>query len=457
MKNIFSNALFSKKNFYILFAVVLVLKLVLLFGVHIKSPDFFRSVDSIAYTNFAEQLISQGLLMPDVTTNPLGLDTIGPGYPLLIVFFFLFSDSLLILTFVNVVLAHLVSLFTYKIGLLLFKNNFFPFLAAVTVMFNYKAMFYSYRVLKESLAGFLFIWLIYLVILFFIVRKDEYSLRSYFWRIVGIGALSTYLIHTDERFIVHVLSIMLIIILFHSVRYRQRILIAVSYGALVLLLSVPWAARNNAVFGRPIFLSYRTAPYSDPLCSKLGFEWKSIEYSVPASHVYGTISISEAAIDSIAAGLNPTSLSTQTIHHIRLGLEKGIRPHQFSPAQLYWTNFIEFFKIVDFRDDYRASGFLFSGSWSLRHTAASLLCMGIYLPGFIFALLFAHRNRIIMFMLILTAVHGFYHVFFAYVITRYRIPIEPFVVLVGIYGYWQLYTMKRQHSEKKLTEEIVNP
>ncbi|MCD4828095.1 MAG: hypothetical protein K8R90_01520 [Candidatus Cloacimonetes bacterium] len=448
-------SLFSKKNFYILFAIVLVLKIALICGMFYKDPGLLISPDSTDYINFAKQFVSQGLLIPDVTTSPAGLNEIGPGYPLLMSFFYLFIDSILLQVIINVVMGHLISFFAYKIGLLLFKNHVLSFIAAAAVMLNPTIVFYSRVVLKESITGFLFIWLIYLIILYFIDGKEGVSFKSYLWRILGAGALSTYLIHTDERFIIHIFLIMLIIILFHSVRFRKRLLIAVSYGAFILLLSVPWAARNNVVFGRPIFLSYRTASYSDSLFSKLGYEWKEIVAPINTSHIYGSISISEAAIDSIAAGLSPSSVRLRAEENIRLGLDNGVRPHGFSTMRRYLSNFSEFFKLVDLDNDFRASGYKFSKEWPLHQNVASLLSWGIFIPGFIVALLIAYRNRIIIFMFLLIAMHASFHIFIAYVVYRYRTPVTPFVILGGVYGYWLLHTMWRQKSVEKLSTEGV--
>ncbi|MCD4651255.1 MAG: hypothetical protein K8S56_05650 [Candidatus Cloacimonetes bacterium] len=455
-----NKSMFSRKNFYIFFAIILVMKIIFACGVFYKNPDYVTLPDSGDYSNFARQILAQGVFVPDVTTNPLGLAEIAPGYPLLMSFFYLFSDSPLLQVIFNVIMSHLISLFAFKIGLLLFKNNALSFLSATMVMLSPMIMYYSLIILKEPTSSLLFIWLIYLIILYYIVGKKEYSLKTYIWHIVGIGAITTFLIHTDERFVIHILLIMIVILIFDSSSIKMRILTVISYGVLIILLSLPWAIRNHSVYGRPMFLSCRTAPYSDVLLTKLGFEWENknrlpLDCFPRGCNAYTSIQISDAVLDSIEAGFIPTSLDLRAVEHIIMGLEVGIRPYQFSDIHRYWSNFIEFFRIADFENDFRASGFVFTAPWSLKHNIISIFVCAIVLPGFIIALFITIKNRIILFMMLLIAWHAFYHIFIEYAEDRYRIPLSPLITIISMYGYWMVYLKWQQYSNnKKITKGV---
>ena len=166
------------------------------------------------------------------------------------------------------------------------------------------------------------------------------------------------------------------------------------------LLSLPWTARNYVVYREFVPVSLEAVRYIRPVTDRLF----------------------------------PTSPAPETVRDAQ---------RENPPNPGIRDNTIEFWRVARFTDG-TGPGAAGELAWSLRHNAVNIVNYGLLLPFFLYGLYAAFRNRsrgglvlagiIVVYFLIRVQYGGN---------ERARLPIEPMIILLGIYGLNDLVTSIR--------------
>ena len=214
----------------------------------------------------------------------------------------------------------------------------------------------------------------------------------------------------------------------------------------VIVLMIPWTVRNYKVYNKPVILTTQTTGFTDRI-----FGYDSNESNEYAASMYINLKLESSAIDSIKNGdtLDYIRLNTQKL--IKSGLDDGHYPYNYNLIEKWYYNFRSFWEPVRFTGYYSGSGYVYRGPWSWKHNISEGLTFGLLLPFFLIGgfLTLKRKNRYGIFLLVIIFIHTFLHVVLTYVVPRYRIPIDAFVIIIAFYG---LNEVLKQFFNKK---EIV--
>lgn len=399
-------------------------------------PDIAKSFsDDLAYMNMTQNIIEQGFWLTNLESLGSYSGAVGPGigWILLPVVAVFGANWLAVFIYVAIGSA-LISVLIYKIALFLYNKRIALF-ASIYSIFFISFMKYTISSGKDIWMTLLFLFTIYLII-----RLDEKSKRFVLYTVLS-AFIYTVLFHLDERFLILSPVLFLFLTIKNLKPLKLEIKKPLIFTLFVLLLTLPWTLRNYKVYKRVLFVSVRTAPLTENL---IGYEPK--EYlSSNKDRWY----ISETKIDSISKGLIPErellmDMDKQQINAIKM----GITPKPYNYWQIVWASFINFWEPVDFKYSYYHDGYRFDGKWSFKHNISTGLTYGIVLIFSIIGLFYLfNKNRRINYLLIfLTLTYFFIHLFLIpFTKYRYRLPIEPIVIIYGCYGIFIMFNLLKFH------------
>lgn len=405
-----------------------------------RSRESFVFGDATDYIQYAEFMRKYGFFVLKI--NGLNAHA-GPGYPLVLLLNNLIAgnDSFIFAHIINVLTSGLAAVYVYKISRL-FLSEYWTAIASLWYIFYIPHIWQIQFLGKEPIVFVLFLLCIYYTI------KISRENRFRFWDIFIFTLAFIYLIHTDERYFMY-LIIFIPFILFSKNLFLLGLKKSISILLLVTLLMTPWTIRNFIVFDRIIILTERSAFLTNWLYSeKLPVNPYRLNKIDPDTNegkeFYNT------KTDSIYRGydISDDRAISKIISDIQNGIERNLIPEVHTSAQEKIDYFIEFWRPFRFKTSYFGHGFRLMDEWSLSNNFISIFQYGFLIPLFIFSLFLglAQKNRIILLLIGIILFHCTFHVFMAHAITRYRLPIDPLIIILAYYSLqtiWNKYSLIR--------------
>ncbi len=363
--------------------------------------------DAISYDAFARAILAG----PDWILHPGPELFRPPGYPVILAgLYALTGSNLAVVQCLQSVAGAAAVALVYAFGCR-HAGRTPALLTALWLTLNPLHLDFNGKLLRET-------WLVLLNIglVASLLARDGTRLRG----VARTALLFTLLAHMDSRYIFH-LPFFGVYLMFAgrtdagpllSFRFLKPTLL---FLTCVVLFSAPWALRNELAYDRFVLIDPRTLD-----------RWvKKAEASVTGD------AISPAEVLARFEADKRGRLDTLSLEEAQ-AFRAGLRP-QFGQPHKAIFNFLEFWRIAQFHSEYRPfPDTRFGGPWSLEHNAASLLFMGLLIPGFLFG---AYRgvlalDRLTLVLVAFIAVHTLLHVV-VHSVTRYRLPVEPFVALIS--------------------------
>lgn len=395
-----------------------------------------RGYDAGDYIQFAEQMHEQGWMVEDISTIQLHA---GPGYPLILYIDMAItgSDSFYFSIALNIFLSALLCLVIFNLLIELGLSTFLSALAAFWAAFYVHFLRYVSELNKETIVLFCLILVVKLL------YQSAYSIKLD--RAVLAGLVYTYLIHVDERYF----FFSPFIVLFLSIPYSKKALVnASSFTLTIALLMLPWLYRNYVVFERPVILTERTAPFTDKL---LGYNTPANPYRQDPISPYkrSNLAIYESFRDSMLNGEKVQSKGYRYIDLMEEAISEGDIPRTQSPIQAKLMEFLELYKPFHFSGSFTANGYRYHREWKLVSNIVYGLQYGLLLLLFPFGLVQLYRSnkRFLSIALIFIGIHGLIHVFIAYGLQRYRVPMDFLLIVVAAFGVEFILKRFRKKNE----------
>jgi 4-amino-4-deoxy-L-arabinose transferase-like glycosyltransferase len=395
--------------------------------------------DDWGYIDYANNMLEQGVFVPDISRLGRVGHLVGPGFPLFLGgVFALFGESYLAVMILNAIISALICLLLYYLGRELFDQRVGILAAGWSVIY----VLYVWnipRVLKHVWLAFLFPLVIYAFILE--TKREKVSARS-----LVPAFLYAFLIHMDERFFTYFPLLLVSFLVLDKVGFKNGLRKAVVFFALVVVLMIPWLVRNYYVYDRLIILTERTTIYTDKI---FGIERELPVYltgeSKPSELVWN-----QALVDSILAGKEVQGLSDWRYDNLRTGLKRGQIPRRYSILERWYADFKELWRPFRFSSGYVSDGFRFEVPWSTKHNVSVIVTYGLLLPFFLLGALLVIKNgdKKNIFILLIILVHTLIHVVLAFARDRYRIYIDAFVIIIASYGFLWVYSALRKGTKQ---------
>jgi hypothetical protein len=143
-------------------------------------------------------------------------------------------------------------------------------------------------------------------------------------------------------------------------------------------------------------------------------------------------------IDSIARGfeIKDPRANWKYVNWVKTGIKNGEIPKVNSLSEEKWSYFLEFWRPFRLNGSFYGSGLRYAEASSIEMIISSLLQYLILIPLFILGLVFGMQklNKVILLLGMIVLVHCFIHVFLAHTIYRYRLPIDPYLILIAMFG-----------------------
>ena len=388
-----------------------------------------KFADDWLYLEFAQQIISQGILVLDISNMSSSVSSLGPIFPLIVSFSLkLFGDNYYPIIILNAMLSAVVTVLIFVLGNEIF-NKYVAFFGSIWSLFYIYYLRWIPFVLKE-------VWLQFLFLLIIILLIQEIKRKNVSWKMILLFSLIfSILIHSDERFFVYSVVFAFLFVLFNIKNFKCCIKKAFLFLSFVLLFMIPWLVRNNYVYDRPVFLTERTAILTDKI---LGYNNNK--------NLTGIMDIDQSSVDSVYAGQKISDADMNS--YIDSYKYMGIKPHKYTFWEKYYTDFKEFFRPFRFNDMFVSEGFRGEGKWSLSHNIIVILSYGILLPFFVFGIIIVFKKKNIygILLLFIIFIHLSIHQFIILSQYRYRVPLDAFIILISFYGIYYIFKFDRIHK-----------
>jgi len=308
---------------------------------------------------------------------------LAPGYHIVLALLDVLAlRQLWLLTFLHACLGALAVVFLYLLARRLVGDRL-GLIAGVWMATSVHQLHFSIVFHRDILSVLL------LILLLFLLLRPLRNMR--FGILSGITCAA--LIHTDPQFILLV-PVFLVAIMLKSRSRLLNVQYLFLFIATLIVITVPWAIRNNVVYGQPMPVALEAQRYLRP---------------------------GSGSVKADAGEANPFVRES--------GTERRIR------------NAVEFWRFARLRGSGiqdpsdAVSGVRMEPAWSLRHNVATIFSYGLLMPFLLIGIVFAGLKRDKT-MLILTVILALY--FLIHVITgggtRARIPVESIVILLSFYG-----------------------
>jgi len=387
-------------------------------------------MDSWDYISYANNILSQGIWVPDISALRSNSHLGGPGFPLVLAgLFYLFGENYLIVVLFNALVSAIVVVLIFFLGKEIFNEKIGIYVAGWATFY---VLFFKYipNVLKTVLLLLLFLLAVYLFIKE--TKRSRISWQSFFPIIIY-----TFLIHVDERFFTFFPIFIISFVFLDNISYKNGIKKATLFFLIVCLLMVPWLIRNYIVYGdRVVILTERTARFTDKI---FGYDPMLSDYGKVNKKI-AEFKWDESLIDDILAGKKVSGLKGKRYKGLQEGLRQGYIPHEFNTFEKWKSDFINHWSPLRLKAGYVSTGFRFRGAWSLKHNFTVGTSYGLLLPFFLLGSIFIikHKNKYGIFLLVIILVNTLIHVLLMG-IERYRLPIDPFIIIIAFYGLYQIY------------------
>jgi len=281
---------------------------------------------------------------------------------------------------------------------------------------NFSIIRLNHQILKEPYVVIL-VPLITLLLIF--MYKGSRTLKN----TILSSLLFSLLIHIDERFVVYIPVVLLVLLLSKSV--KSRITCTIIWITVLAISMIPWTIRNYYQFGEIVILTPRTTAIT--------------------SRLWGTEAVGmHFSDDSTKDGLNEHRLARAQEAADDLGIE--VREH--GRFERYYMAFYHYWKPVYLKTNFIQYGFR-PVKWSLSHNLSGLIFYGMFLPFYVLGLFYAwiRRNYPILILATIPLLHSLLH---TWPLERYRIPMNSLLVLVAL---WFIYTWTIHRRQITVNEE----
>jgi hypothetical protein len=266
------------------------------------------------------------------------------------------------------------------------------------------------------------------------------------------------LIHVDERYFTYLLVFAAgFLFLRKNINIITSIKRSSIFIILVSILMTPWLIRNYVVYDeRIVVITEQTARFTDkvfgydPMLSAYGkkqekhskFEWKD-------SYV------SNLLRDKDVPGL----VKGKRYRSLQQGVKDGNIPHEFSTTEGLINNFIEHWRPMRLKGGYIGSGLRYAKPWSTVHNITSVWSFGLLLPFFVIGsiVIFRRIDKYGILLFSFVFVNTLLHVLLFAGKERYRIPIDPFVIIIACQCIYNILLLEiNKKYSKKLDVFLTN-
>lgn len=366
----------------IVFVIALAIRLMLTLTVWSEEPMNLND-DQLSYDEYARRIVEGDWLGEEISYREV-------GYPLLLSWAYrVGGPGPQSARVANSLLGALTCLLIFFMARPAFGSTVGLASAAWYAVY-FHSIFYTKYVQREVLITLLLV----LTLVFLIRALVRGRLRD-----VVLSALSLVaVIHTDARFLFYVPFVLVMFVLTgepaRSVARRSATFLIVFMAAMV-----PWQVRNYVVYDQFVLVNTRT----------LGVQAKRV--------VDTTMDTDESTprVDKVAGSEN------------RGGATVGLR------QALY--DVVELFRVSRFREGVRPGSTAREKQWSPLHNLSSILMYGLLLPFFLYGTwrIVRERSKVGYVFVMVVLAHTILHIVM-WGRTRYRVPIEPVMIVVAFYG-----------------------
>jgi len=329
-----------------------------------------------------------------------------PGYPLFVALVYkLTGSNQLAARLVNALLSALTCIVVYLLGKRTLGAGV-GLAAAAWFAVYYHSVHFSAYLLREPL-----VTLLLTLTLLWCVRAVQ-SRRSRDAAVASV--LFLLLVHTDARFLFHAPFLLLYVLIASGAR-RDAVRMAAVWTLVFVVGMIPWQVRNYQIYKHVVLVNTRTLVLPAP--------WRG------------------AAGDEPVEGLEPPPPDTR----------EGVRHVHGLRGALY--DFTELYRIFRFRGEVRANSNTWEKPWSAFHNWSSIAMYGTLVPFFIYGFWVIVRRRLLyayVFVLPVLA-HTILHVV-KWGRERYRMPIEPLLIIVAFYGLFVLWRAWAKRAKRGAEE-----
>jgi hypothetical protein len=409
--------------------------------------------DALSYNNYALAILGQ----QDWLTNPaFPGDYRAPAYPLFLALIYkLFGPENFLAVYISqAIISVLTAYYIYRLSASLFgdKPAFLAMLWAGCYVFYIWHVGMLYR---ENLIFFLMIFSFYELWMYLRSKRRVHSLRSSrLWKFLIAFAI---LVHTDARYLFY-LPFFSVLFLTYGGFWSGLRQYAWAMGIFAVLL-VPWTVRNYVAYDGFVLINTRTLDLRgldkrDPIAAKrLDALRKTRSITQSTGVNKNEIYPDEEERSLIMQGMNPNKRPIEEIDAIR----DGARPASAFPARKwYWL--VSLWRPAKFKGDYLPyPTATFEEKWSQKHNVAGIVSYGLLLPFMLYGIfrLIRERRTIWVFLVLPIVVQTLLHVLL-WARNRYRMPIDSFVIILAMFGFYCLYhTLRRGYSVEQSEEGAV--
>jgi 4-amino-4-deoxy-L-arabinose transferase-like glycosyltransferase len=406
-------------------------------------------VDDLDYISYANNILSQGIWVPDISKLYSNSHLVAPGYPMVVAFlFYLFGQSYTVIILFNSLISSISVVVIFFIG----KETFNKQVGLMSSAFaTFYVMFYISipRFLKEDL-----ILLLLVLAVYFFIRESKRSYVSYFLPLFSL--IYGMLIHVDERYFSYLLVFVIgFIFLNKGGNIKRGIKRSLIFIVLVSILMTPWLIRNYVVYGdRVVVITEQTARFTDkifdynPLLSDYGKKEEK----------YSRFEWEDSFADNLRANEDIPELKRgKRYRSLQQGVRDGNMPHKFSTTEALVNNFIEHWRPFRLSSGYIGSGYRYSKPWSNLHNITSVLTYGILLPFFVVGsvLVFRRRDKYGILILSLIFVNTLLHVLLFAGKERYRVPVDSFIIIISCKVMYDIILSCRNYKYVKKIDKFI--
>ncbi len=393
----------------------------------IFKSTFFLGDDSFTYHSCALAMVKDFEWI-------LSADFLGsfrdPGYPLfLALIYFLFGKGNIIAVYIfQAVINTLTILIIYKLVQKTFGEK-----AAIIALwwagFYGFYLWYSACILREVLVWF-FITIFFYLVYSYNTQKSHGEIHFFL-----IALTYVFLIHTDSRYLYLIPCIFLLFILYRN--FTIGIKKSVLFLFLIMLLSLPWGIRNYIVYHRVIPISTQ---HFIPDKNLFGtFQYATSGFNIhKITFVANPDYPNEEERALVKKGLNPKNRTKQEI--------RAILNDEYAPTgtwfNRFWYRIGALWRPCVLHPHYTPLPQAKFCMWSLRHNLLSVFSYGLLLPFVVVAILYLiiTKKKIIFFFVLPILFHTIAHGL-VWGETRYRIPIDFFLIILASYGLMLTYNL----------------
>ena len=379
--------------------------------------------DCASYNGFATAILQNG----DWMTNPEFIgDYRPPVFPIFIaIIYAIFGiNSFLAVYISQAIISTLTCFYIYQLSKKIFGHTV-AFLSLIWSGFYISYIWYASRFLRETLIIFFVIVFFYYLYLFL---TDETKKIKIFCLVIIVYFL---LIHTDPRYLFYLPFLSTLFIVYQPP--LQGLKKYIIFLLITIILMVPWAIRNYIAYDGIVIINTR------------GIDLREKNKRNHQMDIYKAGLLNFETINStenknyppeeeralIKAGLNPNNRSEDELIAIK---------NDIYPPSTYWSRktymFIQLWKPFDFARSYRPfPDARYNGVWSTKANLSFIISYGILLPFMLFGIFYLMRgkDRAWWFLTFPLIVQTLLHVL-EHGISRYRLPIDAFIIILGCYG-----------------------